>query len=127
MARVLIVDDSSLSRAMVAKALKDAGYEAVEAVDGQAGIAAFDSQPFDCVVTDLLMPVLDGQQLLTHVREVNPRIPVVVLTADIQASTREMCAELAVNAFVNKPVKAKVVQACVAKALLQAQGAPAWI
>ena len=108
---------------MVAKVLKDAGHDVVEATDGRAGIAAFKAQPFNCVVTDLLMPVLDGHQMLTQIRELDGQIPVVVLTADIQVSTREMCEQLAVSSFVNKPVKAEILRASVEKALSQTQGA----
>lgn len=123
MAKILIVDDSALSRAMVVKALKEAGHDVVEAADGKKGIAAFESQPFDCVVTDLLMPVLGGHELLTHVRRIDRQIPMVVLTADIQTSTQTMCEELSISGFVNKPVKAEVLRACIEKALLQSQGA----
>lgn len=127
MAKILIVDDSTLSRAMVAKALKEAGHEVVQAANGREGIAAFERESFDCVVTDLLMPVVDGHQLLTHVRSIDRRIPVVVLTADIQASTQAMCQELAVSGFMNKPVKAETLRTCVEKALSGVQGAPTCI
>jgi CheY-like chemotaxis protein len=122
MAKILIVDDSTLSRSMAAKALKDLGHEVVEAADGSEGIQAFENQHFDCLVTDLLMPIVDGHELLTRVRAADERIPIIVLTADIQSSTREMCSQLAISAFLNKPVKAGALQAGVREALAGTQG-----
>ena len=121
MAKVLVIDDSTLSRSMAAKALTDAGHTVVEAVDGEQGIAAYAEHQPDCVVTDLLMPVMDGHAFLDHIRHENIQVPVVVLTADIQSSTRAMCEEFGISGFVNKPVKAEVIRARVEEALSQAQ------
>ena len=73
MQRILVVDDSRMSRRIAETALSDAGFEVAEAEDGRAALSAcFDRQP-DCVVTDLLMPGIDGTELVQT--GVNQRFP----------------------------------------------------
>jgi len=122
MAVILVIDDSRLSRALAAKALSDAGHTVVEAADGQQGIAALEKHQPDCIVTDLLMPVLDGHEFLSQIRARGIQIPVVVLTADIQSSTRCLCEGLGISSFVNKPINAGELQAGVRQALAAARG-----
>jgi len=122
MAVILLIDDSRLSRALAAKAIRDAGHTVVEAADGQQGIAALEKYQPDCIVTDLLMPVLDGRKFLAQIRARGIQTPVVVLTADIQSSTRCLCEELGISSFLNKPVNARELQAGVEQALAAARG-----
>jgi CheY-like chemotaxis protein len=122
MAIVLVIDDSKLSRTMAVKALGDAGYTVVEAADGEQGITAMEQHQPDCIVTDLLMPVLDGHGFLGQIRRRGIQTPVVVLSADIQSSTREMCEELGISSFINKPIKAEELREVVRQALASARG-----
>ncbi len=85
MATILVVDDSPVCRTMIADALREIGHKVLQAADGQQGIAAYEAHRPDCVVTDLLMPGVDGHQLLGHIRGIDGRIPVIVLSADIQS------------------------------------------
>lgn len=124
MATILVVDDSKLSRSISAKALSEAGHTVLEAADGEEGLAIFLQQRPDCVVTDLLMPVLDGHAMLGQIRLASPEVPVIVLTADIQSSTRSMCQQLGIDAFINKPIHADTLRRCVQQALSRTQGAP---
>ena len=108
---ILIVDDSGFARKIVRQVLQEDGYTPVEANSGVAALAALDKQEFDCILTDLVMPDLDGFGLLAEIRKRGLRAPVVVLTADIQKTTRERCQELGAAAFVQKPVKPDVLRA----------------
>lgn len=103
-AAILVVDDSMFLRKRVRQALQPAGYTLVEAENGQGALDALDRQEFACVVTDLLMPGLDGFALLAQIQGRNLTVPVVVLSADIQKSTRERCLALGARAVVQKPV-----------------------
>ena len=107
MARVLVIDDSKFSRNLAARALREAGHEVVEACNGELGLEAVRDHTPDCVVLDLLMPVLDGPGFLQRLRGDGSDLPVVVATADIQKSSREQCEELGVSGFVNKPARAE--------------------
>lgn len=124
MATILTVDDSVLSRWMAAEPLRAAGHTVIEAADGRQGIAAYEGHSPDCIVTDLLMPEVDGYQLVRHIRNLDREVPVIVLTADIQASTVAACRKLGITAFLNKPVDPGQLTAAVEKALTQTGGVP---
>jgi two-component system, NtrC family, response regulator AtoC len=81
MPRVLAVDDDAAVRFTLQAVLTDAGF-AVEAADGgAAALSAFEARGADLIVTDLAMPEVDGMMVLTHVRTVDPGVPVMLLTA----------------------------------------------
>jgi CheY-like chemotaxis protein len=71
----------------------------------------------DCILTDLLMPEMDGVRLLVALRELGFNLPVIVLTADIQESKRKECEELGAAGFLSKPPQSKVLLALVEKVL----------
>lgn len=105
MARILIIDDSSFQRGIIRKTLLQAGYETVEAKNGREGLLqARDTAP-ELILLDLVMPEMDGFAVLTELQKQQNRVPVVVVTADIQEITREQCLALGAAGFLNKPVK----------------------
>ncbi len=121
MSRILVVDDSRLSRRFVTKPLREAGHEIIEATNGQEALEAFHEHAPDCVVSDLLMPVMDGPTFIAHLRE-ESTVPIVVISADIQDSTREIVDQLGVTRFLNKPFKADELMAAIDQALGQIEG-----
>lgn len=84
MAKILAVDDSSSMRQMVSFTLKGAGYEVVEAVDGQDALNKAKSDRFDLIVTDVNMPVMDGITFIKNLRgEANYKFtPMLMLTTE---------------------------------------------
>jgi two-component system, cell cycle response regulator len=78
---VLVVDDSSVSRRILALTLEEAGYTVLEAEDGLEALEVYGRTPVPVVVTDIAMPRLDGLQLLARLREASPSPEVVLLTA----------------------------------------------
>jgi CheY-like chemotaxis protein len=121
-ARVLVIDDSKFSRNMTMRALREAGHEVLEAPDGAAGLRAVHEHCPDCVVLDMLMPVLDGPGFLHNLRSGGSDLPVLVLTADIQAGTRSHCEDLGICGFLNKPARAQELSACIERALCGTTG-----
>ena len=105
MSKILVVDDSKFSRSRAVEALRRAGHEVFEAPNGEIGMAVLGTAAPDCVVLDMLMPVLDGVGFLRRIRCQGSLLPVVVLTADIQQSTRELCETLSVSGFLHKPAQ----------------------
>lgn len=105
MANILVVDDTRLSRRFVTKPLREAGHHVTEATNGEEGLAAVKASMPDCVVTDLLMPVMDGPTFLLHLRDFS-EVPVIVVSADIQDSTRQLVSRLGISRFLNKPFMA---------------------
>lgn len=117
MPKILVVDDSRLTRRVVVGALQKAGYECVEAGDGAEALEAFGREAPDCVFSDLLMPRMDGFELTARLRDLAPEVPVIIATADIQDSSRERCLEAGVVRLLNKPLKADEIASAVAEAL----------
>ena len=78
--RVLIIDDEQYVRLVLEQTLREEGCDVVVASDGKAGIAALEGQTFDCVITDLRMPGLDGLSVLKWVGDHQPGVDVMMLT-----------------------------------------------
>lgn len=84
MKHILIVDDSSSIRQMVAFTLKTAGYQVTEAIDGADGLSKAKTGRFDCVFTDQNMPNMDGLTLIKSLRALPTysSTPILVLTTE---------------------------------------------
>lgn len=106
-AKILIVDDSGLARRMLRQALEELGHSVEEATDGATALERYYINRHDLVVLDMVMNGMYGLEVLTKMRELDPKIRVIVATADIQASTREQVRAAGASAFVNKPVNRK--------------------
>lgn len=104
--KILAVDDSNLSRRrFVAEPLRKAGYEVVEAVNGEEGLAAVAEHQPDVIVSDLLMPVMDGFEFLAALNEQGVTTPIIVASADVQETSRQKIEDLGSFGFLNKPFK----------------------
>ncbi|WP_319802020.1 response regulator [Azospirillum fermentarium] len=82
--KVLSVDDSRTMRDMVSFTLKGAGYEVVEAGDGQQALSVLAANKVDLIITDLNMPVMDGLTLIRRVRSspAHRTLPILMLTTE---------------------------------------------
>ena len=103
MTNVMIVDDSLLMRKFISMALSGEGYELSEAAGGTEALELVSLSPPDCMVLDLLMPGMKGTDVLATLKTHNVGFPVIVITADIQQSTRETCMALGAYRVLNKP------------------------
>ena len=103
--RILIVDDSSMSRRIVRGILESAGYEVTEAADGKAALERYSLEKPDLVVLDMVMGGMYGLEVLQKLREINGRAKIIVVTADIQPSTREMAEQAGSRGFVTKHIR----------------------
>jgi DNA-binding response OmpR family regulator len=100
--KALIVDDDPDIAELVRMALTDEGYEVVLAPNGAAALAAWNVQPFDIILLDMRMPVMDGWTFARTYRELpGPHAPVIVVTAARDASER--AAEISADGFLAKP------------------------
>jgi two-component system OmpR family response regulator len=79
--RILIVDDEPSVRDVMATVLLDAGYSVQTAADGHIALQIIDLAPPDLVITDVMMPHLDGWALLDKAHERNPSLPVILMSA----------------------------------------------
>lgn len=110
-ARVLIVDDSSLARRTLRQILEQESCMVEEASDGAQALERYFINRPDVIFLDMVMEGMYGLDVLAKIRELNPDAKVIVATADIQQSTRDMVQSAGAAAMVNKPLnRAKVVQ-----------------
>lgn len=109
MAKILICDDSWLTRRGVKRIIEAEGHETFEAENGQQGLEVLreSNGTIDAVILDLLMPEMSGVEFLETLQKEHITLPVVVLTADIQKTVKEKCRELGAGAFLNKPPEAE--------------------
>ncbi len=117
MEQILIVDDSWVARRGIANILEPYGYELLEATDGRQGIEMAKKHNPDCMLVDLLMPELDGFSVLEAMGEKGLNIPVIILTADIQETSREKCLQLGAIGFIHKPPKENELRDLIQKVL----------
>jgi two-component system chemotaxis response regulator CheY len=117
--KILIVDDSALSRRTLRRILETAGYEVVEADDGMTALELYFLEKPSLVLLDLVMKGMYGLDVLVKLREMDPKALVVVASADIQSSTRKMVDEAGALAFINKPFVSEPVIAAVEAALAE--------
>ena len=115
--KILIVDDSALSRRTLRRILETAGYTVVEADDGMTALEVYFLEKPEIVLLDLVMKGMYGLDVLVKLRELDQQARVVVASADIQSSTRKMVDEAGALGFINKPFISEQVIAIVESAL----------
>jgi CheY-like chemotaxis protein len=124
MALVLVVEDALLSRRLICKALQSDGHVTIEATNGRMGLEMVANHAPDCILLDLLMPELDGLGVLKALREMGAKIPVIVVTADVQESSIQECLELGAIAVIHKLPKENELCNAVNKALAAESASP---
>jgi CheY-like chemotaxis protein len=117
MSVILIVDDSAYMRGKIRSILKKDNYEILETDNGLEGLKMVSRHKPDCILIDIIMPELDGLKILKTLQEQKTDIPTIIVTADIQESTRKQCFDLGAYAFVNKPPVEDELLATVKRAL----------
>lgn len=106
--KILIVDDSASIRQVVGLTLRDAGYEVMEAVDGQDALTKLDGQKINLVICDVNMPNLDGLSFVKKVKEdeaySNYRFtPIIMLTTESEESKKLQGQMAGAKAWIVKP------------------------
>jgi two-component system, chemotaxis family, chemotaxis protein CheY len=104
---ILTVDDSRTMRDMLAMALNDAGFNVVQAVDGEDGLAVLDahSADVDVIITDINMPKLDGFGFIEGVRKDDRHraTPILVLTTESDSSKKDRARQAGATGWIVKP------------------------
>ena len=104
-AKVLIVDDSGLARRLTRQFVEELGHSVEEATDGAQALERYVLNRHDIVILDMVMHGMYGLEVLNKLRELNPALAVVVVTADIQKSTRDEAKAAGAAAVIHKPLK----------------------
>lgn len=79
--RILVVDDEESIRLVLSQVLSDDGFKVIEAESGEAALELFQKQPFDLVITDIVMPGINGIELLAKIKELNSDAQVIIMTS----------------------------------------------
>ena len=103
---ILLVEDNELNRAMMVRRLSRAGFEVLEAVDGQQALDTMRARQPDVVLMDMNLPVLDGWTASRRAKEDQQLrdIPIIALTAHAMDADRENALEAGCNDYATKPV-----------------------
>lgn len=114
-ARLLVVDDNRINQKLMQVWLAQAGALVTSAFNGEEAVRLASSQPFDCVLMDMSMPVMDGLQASQAIRQldkhVDPEVavrawvPIIGVTAMARREDRQLCLEAGMNAHLSKPVE----------------------
>ena len=119
--RVLIVDDEENVRKLVRITLTKAGYDVIEAEDGEKGIAAIRSGDnplvLDTIICDLKMPKINGMEAIAFFRSQFPSVPVIVLTGHPSVEGASTLFKQGVVDYLVKPVEPQKLIEAVAKAV----------
>jgi len=118
--RILVVDDSSSVRTVAGIALREAGYEVVEAANGQEGLKKLDGARFHLVISDVNMPVLDGIGFLKQIKS-HPTYrftPVIMLTTEAGEDKKQEGRAAGAKAWIVKPFQPKILLDAVSKLCL---------
>jgi two-component system sensor histidine kinase RpfC len=105
--RVLVADDNPVNRSVLQRVLERAGHHCTVVNNGEEALDWLEKEPFDAVVLDLHMPVLDGLEALRayHFLTIpEERIPVIMFSADASVETEAECLQAGVDAFLSKPI-----------------------
>ena len=81
MYQILIIEDEQRVAELLKRGLEESGYQVVVAFDGMMGLRIFKSNTFHLIISDIILPKLDGFELSKEIRKINPAIPILMLTA----------------------------------------------
>jgi PAS domain S-box-containing protein len=114
-ARVLVVEDNAVNQKVAQGLLKKFGIQVDIAANGQEALNTLENLPFDLVLMDCQMPVMDGYEATQKIRlpeskVLNQRIPIVAMTANSMQGDRDKCLSVGMDDFISKPVNPSKLQ-----------------
>ncbi len=110
--RVLVIDDEAILRALLREMLSACGYDADVAESGDAGLAQFQAQAYRAVITDLLMPGMNGFEVIAALRKIDPAVRIIMLTGSAPAQTAGQARESGIT-LLHKPIALRDLKAAV--------------
>jgi DNA-binding response OmpR family regulator len=104
--RLLVVDDTADNRALLSRLFTNRGFETTQADSGAAALAIMELQTFDAVLLDILMPGMDGIEVLKRIRRIHSRanLPVIMVSGKSAKMDVALALELGANDYITKPI-----------------------
>jgi two-component system, OmpR family, response regulator len=118
--RILLVDDERTVQTLLSYPLRKDGYEVVGAGDGREALDRFAEQPFDLVVLDVMLPILDGLEVCRRLRA-RSSVPIIMLTAKSEEIDKVLGLELGADDYITKPFSVREFRSRVKAALRRAE------
>jgi len=116
MGKILVIDDEKPTLSMFRLFLDAYGYSVYTAENGTEGLAIFQKEKPEIVLTDIKMPGIDGLAVLQRIKEVAPKTAVIVITGHGDTALAEQAVALDAVDFINKPIKKEALDAALKKA-----------
>jgi CheY-like chemotaxis protein len=117
MASVLVVEDEAFTALALVDELADLGHTVREAMDGEAALEEMKTFAPDILVTDLMMPKMNGEELIRHVRSLAGRIIPIVLISGVPEA--KLPADISYDAYLGKPVDHRALGRVIERLLAQ--------
>jgi signal transduction histidine kinase len=121
--KILVVDDERLNRVLLSTNLQESGYTVETAEDGEEALRMLRAQPFDAVLLDLVMPRMDGYQVLAEMKRDDAlrRIPVMVISSTDEMESIVRCIEMGATDYLPKPFNPVLLHARIRASLASLQ------
>lgn len=106
MSKILLIDDSSVNNFLLESILEEQGYEIFSSNDPEEGLEMVSNILPDLVLLDVMMPIMDGFDVLTKIRENDKTkdIPVIMVTADLSFASKKQAKEIGISDYILKPI-----------------------
>ena len=122
--RILVVDDNSINLKVALKMLNVYGLSTGTATNGQEALKMLSTKPFDLVLMDIQMPVMDGYEATARIRDPSSSVrahdvPIIAMTANAMKGDREKCLRAGMEDYISKPIDPNELQALLDKWLFK--------
>ena len=105
MAKVLVIDDIDFTRQTISKILSRKGFEVYEAANGKDGLRSFSQNEPDLVLTDILMPEMEGLETIKILKTINPDVPIIAITGSTNSPFLQIALKFGAATGLFKPFK----------------------
>ena len=116
-ARILVVDDEDIIRVLLTEILTEDGYEIVTAPDGRDAIEILEREQFDLIISDMVMPGMNGIEVLQAAFRIDPHYQIIMITGYPSVETAVRLVNLGAADYITKPFNVDLIRVTVAKVL----------
>ena len=110
--RILVVDDEQLLVKGIKFNLENEGWQVDACYDGAAAVEAAKNTRYNLIILDLMMPVMDGLEACMHIRQSDPAVPIIMLTAKSEDTDKLLGFEYGADDYITKPFNILVLKTC---------------
>ncbi|HEX7356746.1 MAG TPA: response regulator [Ignavibacteriaceae bacterium] len=116
--KILIIDDDETLCNVIGEELDQENYSVTCSLSGRDGLEKLRLDNFDLVILDNQMPEMDGYEVLLEIRNINPSLPVIIITANTDIETINKFSQIGISALVNKPFEFEDLLTSIQKCIL---------